>query len=70
MDRYLQYLKWEEFEATKVSGFPPSRPIEETMDSVAKSAVFKTLYGLPKGAILHSHECAYNIIYNFFLEWF
>ncbi|KAK2193588.1 hypothetical protein NP493_11g04015 [Ridgeia piscesae] len=55
-DRYLQLLKRQEFKATRKTGFPPSRPLEETLDTIVHSDVYRVLKMLPKGGLLHSHE--------------
>jgi len=56
VDHYLQYLKWREFIATKKSGFPPSRPIEEKLDYITSTEIYEALVKLPKGGNMHSHE--------------
>ena len=56
VDRYLDHLKWQEFQATKQSGFPPARPIEETFGHILNSTVFRILKMLPKGGNMHTHE--------------
>ena len=42
--------------ATMVSGFPPSRPIEEMLQYIQSTEIYNALRTLPKGGTLHSHE--------------
>ena len=56
VDHYLNYLKWREMAATKSSGFPPARPIEETLHAIQQTEVYAALKSFPKGGNLHSHE--------------
>ena len=56
VDRYLQLLKKQEFSPTKKTGFPPSRPLKETLDTTVHSDVYRVLKMLSKGGLLHSHE--------------
>jgi len=55
-DRYLQYVKYEHFQETKVTGFPPQRPIQEVKDQIESSQVYRLLKSLPKGGNMHTHE--------------
>jgi hypothetical protein len=59
VDRYLQYLKWQQFTETKDTGFYPSRPIEEVLDDVTSTPLYDVLRQLPKGGNMHSHESVY-----------
>lgn len=56
VDHYLQYLKWREFVKTKDTGFPPSRPLEENLERIESSEIYKALFTFPKGGNMHSHE--------------
>ncbi|XP_013401030.1 adenosine deaminase 2 [Lingula anatina] len=55
VDNYLEYLKWQEFMATK-DRFPPSVGLESVLDHIVNSKVFKTLKTFPKGGNMHLHE--------------
>jgi len=56
VNNYLEYLKWREFNATRLTGFPPSRPIEEKLNYIRSTEVYAALKKLPKGGNMHSHE--------------
>ncbi|KAK2148037.1 hypothetical protein LSH36_519g01009 [Paralvinella palmiformis] len=56
VDRYLQYKKYEHFLEVKDSGFPPQRPIQEVLDIIQSSDVYRLLEKLPKGGNMHTHE--------------
>lgn len=56
VDHYLQYLKWREFTATKKTGFPPSRPLEETLSHIEGTEIYRALWNFPKGGNMHTHE--------------
>ena len=55
VNNYLGYLKWEEFEKT-YPVFPPSRPIEQQLNHILSSEVYRVLKKLPKGGDMHVHE--------------
>ena len=52
-------LKWREFNATR-NAFPPLRPVEEMMDQIQRSDIYRVLKMMPKGGNMHSHESKYN----------
>ena len=56
MNHYLQYLKWGEFQKTKDTDFPPARPIEDMMENIMNSEVYRVLLNFPKGGNMHTHE--------------
>jgi hypothetical protein len=49
-------MKWVEFESQRESGFRAMRPINEELENIKNSDVFRLLKSFPKGGILHSHE--------------
>ena len=55
VDHYLRYLKWKEYKRT-APVFLPSRPIEETLENITTSYLYKVLKRLPKGGDIHTHE--------------
>ena len=55
VDHYLRYLKWKEYKRT-APVFLPSRPIEETLENITTSYLYKVLKRLPKGGDMHTHE--------------
>lgn len=56
VDKYMGLLKWNEMVATRESGFPPSLPIQDNMEYIQTTDMYKALLGMPKGGNLHSHE--------------
>ncbi|ELU04955.1 hypothetical protein CAPTEDRAFT_218760 [Capitella teleta] len=56
VDHYLNYQKWVEFDSRRYSGFPSMRPLDEELDNIKNSEVYRLLKSFPKGGILHSHE--------------
>ena len=55
MNTYLEYLKWQEFEATR-GYFLPAKPIEKVLDKIKQSDVYRVLKKLPKGGNMHLHQ--------------
>ena len=55
MNTYLEYLKWQEFEATR-GYFLPAKPIEKVLDKIKQSDVYRVLKELPKGGNMHLHQ--------------
>lgn len=55
VDNYLEFLKWKEFNNTQ-DNFLPSRPIEDVLEDIKTSDVFRILKTLPKGGNMHLHQ--------------
>ncbi|CAD5112283.1 DgyrCDS1512 [Dimorphilus gyrociliatus] len=70
VDNYLHFLKVNEFLKTSDSsvGFPPSRPIEEKLEDIKRSDVYKELINLPKGGNMHTHESFHIVGQRIMLE--
>lgn len=58
VDNYLEYLKWEEFQATR-DAFPPARPIQDVLQQIKVSKVYEVLKKFPKGGNMHLHQSKY-----------
>ena len=52
---FMISLKHEEFHKT-LNHFYPSRPIEDVLENITSSKIYKFLHKLPKGGNLHIHE--------------
>ena len=53
---YFEKLKQNEFKRKDLSGFNPSKPIEQTLNSIVNSQMYAELKHVPKGGNLHVHE--------------
>ena len=58
VENYFEYLKWLEFKATR-DAFPPARPVQDYLQQIKKSEVYKILKKFPKGGNMHVHQSMY-----------